>query len=163
MIVCQCTCLHDSKLVCNSINMYIHVWTTYVHVYTFIDMSVPCQSECTSYSIMYYTACFCYSIIVCTWHVTVCELTYDSMVHTLYIHWHGTDMSVHVYARWSGFQMHILAWVVTVSGRPLIIRVMMQQCETFTFQGPFPWEAICSMKCHYQINNSIQPNHFNFR
>ncbi len=31
--------------------------------------------------------------------------TYYSIVDTLYIH--GTDMYVHVYARWSGFQMHI--------------------------------------------------------
>ena len=33
----------------------------------------------------------------------VCQLLYYSIVHTLYIH--CTDMSVHVYVRWSGFQM----------------------------------------------------------
>jgi hypothetical protein len=33
----------------------------------------------------------------------VCQLLYYTIVHTLYIH--GTDMSVHVYAMWSGFQM----------------------------------------------------------
>ncbi len=33
----------------------------------------------------------------------VCQLTYDSIVHSLYVH--GTDIYVHVYARWSGFQM----------------------------------------------------------
>jgi hypothetical protein len=37
----------------------------------------------------------------CTYHV--CQLLYYSMVCTRYIH--GTDMSVHVHARWSGFQM----------------------------------------------------------
>ncbi len=37
----------------------------------------------------------------CIYHV--CQLLYYSIVHTLYIH--GTDVSVHVYARWSGFQM----------------------------------------------------------
>ena len=38
----------------------------------------------------------------CIYHV--CQLLYYSIVHTLYIH--GTDVSVHVYARWSGFQMY---------------------------------------------------------
>jgi hypothetical protein len=38
----------------------------------------------------------------CTYNV--CQLLYYSMVCTRYIH--GTDMSVHVYARWSGFQMY---------------------------------------------------------
>ncbi len=33
----------------------------------------------------------------------VCQPLYTSIVHTLHIH--GSDMSVHVYARWSGFQM----------------------------------------------------------
>ena len=37
----------------------------------------------------------------CMYHV--CQLLYYSIVHTLYIH--CTDMSVHVYVRWSGFQM----------------------------------------------------------
>ncbi len=36
-----------------------------------------------------------------TYHI--CQLLYYSMVCTRYIH--GTDMSVQVYARWSGFQM----------------------------------------------------------
>ena len=29
-----CTCLYDAKLVCKCINMYIHVWTMYIHVYS---------------------------------------------------------------------------------------------------------------------------------
>ncbi len=36
---------------------------------------------------------------------SVCQLLYYSIVHTLYIQ--GTDMSVHVYARWSGFKMYL--------------------------------------------------------
>ncbi len=39
----------------------------------------------------------------CIYHVF--RLLYYSIVHTLYIH--GTDMSVHVYARWSKFHMNI--------------------------------------------------------
>ncbi len=38
----------------------------------------------------------------CIYHV--CQPLHTSIVHTLYTH--GSDMSVHVYARWSGFQMH---------------------------------------------------------
>ncbi len=38
---------------------------------------------------------------VCIYNV--CKLLYHSTVHRLYIH--GIDMSVHVYARWSGFQI----------------------------------------------------------
>ncbi len=39
----------------------------------------------------------------CMYHV--CQLKYNSIVNTLYIH--GTDMYIHFYARWSlaGFQM----------------------------------------------------------
>ena len=100
----ECTCLHDSKLVYNSMNMYIHVWTMYIHVYTsectyhvrtmyihvytFQDMSVPCM-----YMFVFFNNGMYY----------VCQLTYDSTVHSLYVH--GTDMYVHVYARWLGFQM----------------------------------------------------------
>ena len=100
----ECTCLHDSKLVYNSMNMYIHVWTMYIHVYTlectyhvrtmyihvykFWDMSIPCM-----YMFVFFNNGMYY----------VCQLTYDSTVHSLYVH--GTDMYVHVYARWSGFQM----------------------------------------------------------
>ncbi len=77
--------------------MYIHVYTLectyhvrtmYIHVYTFQDMSVPCM-----YMFVFFNNCMYY----------VCKLTYDSIVHSLYVH--GTDMYVHVYARWSGFQM----------------------------------------------------------
>jgi hypothetical protein len=36
----------------------------------------------------------------------VCLLIYNSMIHsTHYIH--GTDMSVHIYGRWPGFQMYM--------------------------------------------------------
>ncbi len=38
---------------------------------------------------------------ICIYHV--CQPLYTSIVYTLYIH--GSDMSVHVYARWSGFQI----------------------------------------------------------
>ncbi len=41
----------------------------------------------------------------CIYHV--CQQLYYSVVHTWYIHASGTDMSVHVYARWSGFQMNM--------------------------------------------------------
>ena len=57
----------------------------------------------------------------CIYHASVCQLLYYSIiVHTLrlYIHGHGTDtgMSVHVYARWSGFQMNVRtsSWFVRV-------------------------------------------------
>ncbi len=43
------------------------------------------------------------SVYNCIYHV--CQPLYTSIVHTLYIH--GSDMSVHVYARWSGFQMQV--------------------------------------------------------
>ncbi len=77
--------------------MYIHVYTSectyhvrtvYIHEYTFQDMSVPCM-----YMFVFFNNGMYY----------VCQLTYDSTVHSLYVH--GTDMYVHVYARWSGFQM----------------------------------------------------------
>jgi hypothetical protein len=80
--------------------MYIHVYTLectyhvrtmYIHVYTFQDMSVPCM-----YMFVFFNNGMYY----------VCQLTYDSTVHSLYVH--GTDMYVHVYARWSGFQMFLL-------------------------------------------------------
>ncbi len=81
--------------------MYIHVYTTactyhvhtmYIHVYTFAEMYMHVH--------VYYNSMFFNN---CIYHV--CQLLYYSIVHTLYIH--GTDMSVHVYARWSesGFQM----------------------------------------------------------
>jgi hypothetical protein len=40
---------------------------------------------------------------ICTYHV--CKLLYYSIVHSLRLYIHGTDISVHVYAMWSGFQM----------------------------------------------------------
>ncbi len=61
----------------------------YIHVYTFQDMSVPCM-----YMFVFFNNCLYY----------VCQLTYDSIVHSLYVH--GTDMYVHIYARWSEFQMN---------------------------------------------------------
>ncbi len=99
MVCSTCSSLHNSKLrlVCNCTtwNMYTHVWTMYIHVYgtfeciyhwhvhtmyilhwhvnTFIDMSVPC--------IMMYMFLLFNN---CMYHV--CQLTYDSMVHTLYRH-----------------------------------------------------------------------------
>jgi hypothetical protein len=57
-----------------------------------------CRNVCTC---MYMFMFFKY----CTYHV--CQLLYYIMVCTWYRH--GTDMSVHVYARsrWSGFQMPV--------------------------------------------------------
>ncbi len=74
--------------------MYIHVCTsecTYHvrHVYMYICRNV---NTCMYMSMVFTT---------CIYHVY--QLMYCSIVHTLYIH--GTDVSVHVYARRSGFQM----------------------------------------------------------
>ncbi len=95
-----CTCLYDSKRVHRCVNMYIHVWAMYVHVWT-----TACTYHVHTMFIHVYTSAEMY-IHVCTclcFSIIVCQLLYYSIVHTLYIH--GTDMSVHVYARWSGFQM----------------------------------------------------------
>ena len=53
-------------------------------------MSVPCMYKFVT---VFFNYCMYY----------VCQLTYNSIVHSLYVH--VTDMYVHVYARWSGFQM----------------------------------------------------------
>ena len=68
--------------------MYIPC-TYHVHTCIYICRNV--------YTCMYMFMFFKY----CTYHVW--QLLYYSMVCIRYIH--GTDMSVHVYARWSGFQM----------------------------------------------------------
>ncbi len=98
------TCWYDSKRVYKCIYMYIYFWTMYVHVYT---------SECTYHVRTMYRRAYTFAemYIQCTYMYrhfekciyNVCPQTYYSIVYTRYIH--GTDMSVHVYARWSGFQM----------------------------------------------------------
>ena len=76
-----------------------------VHTRLYIRMYIPCTYHV--YMCMYicrnvYTCMYMFMIFTtCIYHV--CQLLYYSIVHTLYIH--GTDVSVHVYARWSGFQM----------------------------------------------------------
>ena len=60
-----CTCLYDSKRVCTCINMYIHVWTMYVHV---------CP-ECTYYvhtnmsMILHYCTYHVHTCIYISWYV----------------------------------------------------------------------------------------------
>ncbi len=102
-----CTCLYDSKRVYKCIYMYIHLWTMYIHVYT---------SECTYHVRTMYRRVYTFAEMfkhVHTWIYiscfekciyNVCPQTYYSIVYTRYIH--GTDMSVHVNARWSGFKFH---------------------------------------------------------
>jgi hypothetical protein len=58
------------------LQMYIHVYTMYIHIYTFSEMYIHVYSFPEMYMMcMYY-----------------------SIVQTRHIH--GSDMSVHVYARW---------------------------------------------------------------
>jgi hypothetical protein len=98
------TCLYDSKRVHNSINMYIHVWTMYIKR-LYLGMYIPCTyhvNTCIYICRNVYTCMYMFRVFnICIYHV--CKLLYYSIVHRLYIH--GTDMSVHVYAMWSGFQM----------------------------------------------------------
>ncbi len=56
-----CTCLYDSKRVCKCINMYIHVWTMYIHVYS---------PDCTYHVRTMYI--HVYIIHSCTYHVHTC-------------------------------------------------------------------------------------------
>ncbi len=53
-----CTCLFDSKRVCKCINMYMHVWTMYLHVYS---------PECT-----YHVRTMYIHVHNCTYHVHTC-------------------------------------------------------------------------------------------
>ncbi len=75
------------------LNHCLYIPCTY-HVHSCIYM---CRNVYTwMYMFMFFNNCI--------YHV--CQLLYyDSIVHTLYIGTESTDMSVHVYARWSGFQM----------------------------------------------------------
>ena len=72
-----CTCLYNSKHVQNCMNMYVHVWTMYIHVYT---------SECTyhvrtmyirvcTFAEMYIRVCTClwFSLLVYTMSVSRCQ------------------------------------------------------------------------------------------
>ncbi len=77
-------------------------------------MYIPCTYNvytCIYISANVYTCMYMFMIFnVCIYNV--CKQLYHSTVHSLYIH--GIDMSVHVYARWSGFQMvllGVLAWL----------------------------------------------------
>ena len=100
-----CTCLYDSKCVCTCINMYIHVWTMYVHV---------CSPECTYHVHTLYIHVYDFAslYVPCTYmyiHFMTCTYTsqrgmYYSIVWRVYVH--GSDMYVHVYTRWVGFQMN---------------------------------------------------------
>ncbi len=69
----------------------------------------------------------------CTYHV--CQLLYYSMVCILYIH--GTDMSVHVYARWSGFQMMRPFLLMFNGSRGLC------QCHGLVTHGDTHWHCKC--------------------
>ena len=99
-----CTCLYDSKYVCKCINMYIHVWTMYIHVYS---------PNCTYHVRTMYIHVYDYWVlyIPCTYmyiHFMICTYmfkhgTYYSIVYSTYVH--GINMYVHVYTRWVGFQM----------------------------------------------------------
>ena len=71
-----CTCLWNSKLVYNCINVYIHVWTMYIHVYTWIFMNVyiPCTymfiniPKCM-YVFINFKKCMNMSVLQCIWYV----------------------------------------------------------------------------------------------
>jgi hypothetical protein len=87
--------------------MYKHVHTRLNDVRTrlYHYLYVPCTYHVHTCIYIYRNVHTCMYMFMffnnCIYHV--CQPLYTSMVHTLYIH--GSDMSVHVYARWSGFQM----------------------------------------------------------
>ncbi len=89
--------------------MYTHVHTRLndVHTRLYYGLYMPCT--CHVHTCIYICrnehTCMYMSMFFnnCIYHVS--QLLYDSIVHTLYIH--GSDMSVHVYTRWSGFQMGV--------------------------------------------------------
>jgi hypothetical protein len=69
-----------------------------------------CVLACTTFDIGMYNAivtvpCMYMFVFFNNGMYWVCQLTYNSTVHSLNVHASGTDMYVHVYARWSGFQM----------------------------------------------------------
>ncbi len=70
------------------LSMYIHVYTMYIHVYKLTEMYIHVYKFPWMYVNVWtmYKTCMYYSI-----------------VHTRLIH--ASDMYVHVYARWVGFQM----------------------------------------------------------
>jgi hypothetical protein len=86
------------------INVYIHVWTMYVHVYSLLCTYHVHTVYIRVHEIakMYVHAWNMYMIFhFCIYHV--CQPLSTGTVHRLYIHtW---NMYVHVYTMWSGFQM----------------------------------------------------------
>ncbi len=109
--------------------MYKHVHTRLKDVRTrlYHGLYIPCTYHvhtciyiCRNVHTCMYMSMFFNN---CIYHV--CQLLYYSIqvVHTLYIH--GSDMSVHVYNRWSGFQtfttyyyyyilLHIYSFMVVI-------------------------------------------------
>ncbi len=91
--------------------MYQHVHTRLNDVRTrlYHCLYIPCTYHVHTCIYICRNAYTCMYISLffnnCIYHV--CQLLYYSIVHTLYKH--GTDMSVHVYARWPGFQMQRIA------------------------------------------------------
>ncbi len=87
--------------------MYKHVRTRLKDVRTrlYHYLYVPCTYHVHTCIYAYRNVHTCMYMFMffnnCIYHV--CQPLYTSIVHTLYIH--GSDMSVHLYARWSGFQM----------------------------------------------------------
>ncbi len=87
--------------------MYKHVQTRLNDVRTrsYLYLYVPCTYHVHTCIYIYRNVHTCMYMFMfsnnCIYHV--CQPLYTSIVYTLYIH--GSDMSVHVYARWSGFQM----------------------------------------------------------
>jgi hypothetical protein len=70
-------------------------------------MYIPCIYMYVHLQICTYVYVHVYEFTI-SWHTClnhVCQLLYYSMVQQLSADRHGSDMYVHVYARWSGFQM----------------------------------------------------------
>jgi hypothetical protein len=68
--------------------MYVHVYTMYIHVHRFSELYIHVYTF--------------HQMYVHVW--TMCMMRmYYSIVHTHHIH--RSDMFIHVYARWVGFQM----------------------------------------------------------
>ncbi len=99
--------------------MYIHVCTCLVYT-----MSVY-TNICIYQILVYIHVCTCMYMYVHVYDFANiyiyhgCKLLYYSIVHRLYIH--GTEMSVHVYAMWSGFQMY---WLICK-----ICKICEQKCD----------------------------------
>ncbi len=83
------TCLYsDTK-------MYVHVYTMYIHVHRFSELYIHVYTF--------------HQMYVHVWTMYMMRMYY-SIVHTHHIH--SSDMYIHVYARWVGFQMSIGLWLI---------------------------------------------------